>query len=125
MPLSPTGKIDLKSLPEPGLEERGNYVAPRNEVEQKLVEIWSETLGIEKNEIGTFFPNNRSRYLTHLEDDKNDIYGGVPFQDKYILYSNAFNVPHEVIDSLFSNNSKWKLVKKYTRNRIFIGLYYH
>lgn len=80
---------------------------------------------IEKNEIGTFFPNNRSRYLTHIEDDKNDIYGGVPFQDKYILYSNAFNVPPEVINSLFSNNSKWKLEKKYARNRVFIGLYSH
>lgn len=78
---------------------------------------------IPQNEIGTFFPNNNSRYLTHLGDDKNDNYSGVPFQNKYILYSNAFNVNPEVLNSIFSENSNWKSIKKFTRNRIFIELY--
>jgi len=78
---------------------------------------------IEKKEIATFFPNNASRYLTHIEEDKKDIYSGIPFINEYILYSNAFNVGDEVIDSLYSLNSNWKLVKKYTKNRIFVSLY--
>lgn len=82
-----------------------------------------EDNNIQKNEIGTFFPNNNSRYLTHIEEDKNDIYGGVPFQNKYVLYSNAFNVQPAVLDSLFSNDSNWNLVEKYSKNRIFIGLF--
>jgi hypothetical protein len=78
---------------------------------------------IEKKEIATFFPNNKSRFLTHLEEDENDICSGVPFTNEYILYSNAFNVADEVIDSLYSLNSNWQLVKKYSQNRIFISLY--
>ncbi|MCK4763469.1 MAG: amino acid adenylation domain-containing protein, partial [Candidatus Aminicenantes bacterium] len=53
MPLNPNGKVDLKALPEPGLgESEVEYVAPRNEIEKKLVGIWSEILGLEKEIIG-------------------------------------------------------------------------
>jgi amino acid adenylation domain-containing protein len=50
IPLTPNGKIDRKSLPEVTGEDiiRKEYVAPRNETEQKLVEIWQEVLGVEK-----------------------------------------------------------------------------
>ncbi|MBU3146982.1 condensation domain-containing protein, partial [Clostridium sp. CF012] len=50
MPLTPNGKIDRKALPEPeGKVNTGaEYEAPRNEVEEKLVAIWSKVLGIEK-----------------------------------------------------------------------------
>lgn len=51
LPLSPNGKVDLKALPAPV----GNvtttsvrYEAPRNEVEEKLVAIWQEVLGLER-----------------------------------------------------------------------------
>ncbi|WP_034328484.1 non-ribosomal peptide synthase/polyketide synthase [Alkaliphilus transvaalensis] len=49
LPLSANGKIDRKALPEPTLEAEGgnNYVAPRNRVEEVLVNIWQEILGIE------------------------------------------------------------------------------
>ncbi|MEO7532772.1 MAG: amino acid adenylation domain-containing protein, partial [Ferruginibacter sp.] len=50
LPLSPNGKIDRKALPNPDLNlasGRG-YVAPRNEMEQKLANIWQELLGVEK-----------------------------------------------------------------------------
>ncbi|WP_391204479.1 amino acid adenylation domain-containing protein [Psychrobacillus sp. L4] len=50
MPLTPNGKIDRKALPEPNIENLilDEYESPRNEVEEKLVEIWSETLGVKK-----------------------------------------------------------------------------
>ncbi len=48
MPLTPNGKIDKKSLPV--LDEtvvcRAEYVAPTNEIEEKLVQIWSENFKI-------------------------------------------------------------------------------
>ncbi|MCF6212755.1 MAG: hypothetical protein L3J45_01880 [Flavobacteriaceae bacterium] len=77
----------------------------------------------DKKEIATFFPNKYSRYLSHIEEDKNDVYKGVVFKDGYILYSNAFNVSDKVIDTLYSKNSHWKLVKKYSEAKIFISLY--
>lgn len=47
IPLTANGKVDRKSLPAPKTEPISNetYVEPRNEVERKLVEIWSEVLG--------------------------------------------------------------------------------
>ena len=52
VPLTPNGKIDRKVLPEPDIKLLDDYIAPGNEEEKKLVEIWSEVLGIEKDIIG-------------------------------------------------------------------------
>ena len=49
IPLTPNGKIDRNALPSPDLTlEQGLYVAPRRDVEQRLCEIWSALLGIER-----------------------------------------------------------------------------
>ncbi|MEP6743439.1 MAG: amino acid adenylation domain-containing protein [bacterium] len=57
LPLTPSGKINRRALPAPDLSARQSedlYVAPRNETEEKLAEIWStvlrrERIGIEDN----------------------------------------------------------------------------
>ncbi|MBW8879249.1 MAG: amino acid adenylation domain-containing protein, partial [Acidobacteria bacterium] len=48
LPLTPSGKVDRRALPAPELGERGEYVAPRTEVESRLCEIWEELLGVER-----------------------------------------------------------------------------
>jgi tyrocidine synthetase III len=48
LPVSPNGKVDPRQLPSPetlGLIQSREYIAPRNETEIRLVEIWSEILG--------------------------------------------------------------------------------
>jgi amino acid adenylation domain-containing protein/non-ribosomal peptide synthase protein (TIGR01720 family) len=50
LPLTPAGKIDRRALPppiqaRPELEQ--TYVAPRNDVEEVLANIWSQLLGLE------------------------------------------------------------------------------
>ncbi len=50
LPLTPNGKVDRKALPMPErtrMKSAGGYVGARNEVEEKLVGIWSEVLGME------------------------------------------------------------------------------
>jgi len=47
MPLSSNGKADRKALPKPVLEKKAEYVAPRNEVESIITEIWKEELGLD------------------------------------------------------------------------------
>nr|BFF38240.1 hypothetical protein BACY1_00450 [Tenacibaculum mesophilum] len=42
------GKVDLTKLPEPTFESNGEYVAPTNEMEQKIAQIWASCIGIEK-----------------------------------------------------------------------------
>jgi amino acid adenylation domain-containing protein len=52
MPLTPNGKVDSKALPEPGAGSTTAFIAPRDNQEKKLAEIWSEVLGVEKEVIG-------------------------------------------------------------------------
>ncbi|BFM45316.1 hypothetical protein CFS9_39570 [Flavobacterium sp. CFS9] len=50
MPLTGNGKLDKKALPDPdgsGLSSK-EYVAPRNETETQLAEIWQNLLGVER-----------------------------------------------------------------------------
>ncbi|MCK4261415.1 MAG: amino acid adenylation domain-containing protein, partial [Halanaerobiales bacterium] len=49
IPLTPNGKIDKKALPKPddSIKTGREYVAPRNEIEEKLIGIWSEVLVVE------------------------------------------------------------------------------
>lgn len=53
-PLSASGKLDKKRLPKPNQSSRAatKYVAPRNEMEEKIVAIW-ETI-LDKTNIGVF-----------------------------------------------------------------------
>ncbi|NIM13070.1 MAG: amino acid adenylation domain-containing protein, partial [Candidatus Aminicenantes bacterium] len=46
LPLTSNGKIDRKALPKPEARTESEYIAPRNEIEKKLVEIWREVLGL-------------------------------------------------------------------------------
>ncbi|MCK4259026.1 MAG: non-ribosomal peptide synthase/polyketide synthase [Halanaerobiales bacterium] len=50
MPLTPNGKINRKALPEvDGKISTGReYIAPRDEIEEKLVQIWSQVIKTEK-----------------------------------------------------------------------------
>ena len=49
LPLTSNGKINRKALPIPeNLSKRSGYVAPRNEIEEILVEIWQNALNIEQ-----------------------------------------------------------------------------
>jgi len=54
LPLNPNGKVDRRALPEPASEDFvvNDYVAPRNESEQALVDIWKEVLELDK--VGVF-----------------------------------------------------------------------
>ncbi|MEJ8545005.1 non-ribosomal peptide synthase/polyketide synthase [Brevibacillus borstelensis] len=50
LPLTQNGKVDRKALPKPDGQLAGGagYVAPENEVERQLADIWQEVLGIER-----------------------------------------------------------------------------
>ncbi len=52
IPLTPNGKVDRKALPKPGKEAVADYTAPRTAREHRLVEIWSEVIGIDKDQLG-------------------------------------------------------------------------
>ena len=50
LPLTPSGKIDRRSLPVPDIKDLGiqdHYAPARNGIEEQLAQIWSEVLGLE------------------------------------------------------------------------------
>ncbi|NOQ28293.1 MAG: amino acid adenylation domain-containing protein, partial [Bacteroidales bacterium] len=53
LPLNSNGKVNRKVLPSPEVKAGGDYVAPSNETEEKLVKIWSEVLEVPQEEIST------------------------------------------------------------------------
>ncbi|QJB31967.1 non-ribosomal peptide synthase/polyketide synthase [Chitinophaga oryzae] len=50
IPVTPNGKVDRKALPDPdaGALSENAYVAPRNETEEILAEIWQQLLEVEQ-----------------------------------------------------------------------------
>ena len=51
LPMTPSGKLDRKSLPHPSSADMGvgtQYVAPRNALERQLAVIWEEILEVER-----------------------------------------------------------------------------
>jgi acyl-coenzyme A synthetase/AMP-(fatty) acid ligase len=48
LPLTASGKVDRKRLPRVNFQAQRTYVAPRNEIEEVLVRIAGELLGVEK-----------------------------------------------------------------------------
>ncbi len=50
LPLDNNGKINRKVLPKPTTlaGNSAQYIAPRNEIEERLVQVWKNTLGVDK-----------------------------------------------------------------------------
>jgi non-ribosomal peptide synthetase component F/acyl carrier protein len=53
LPLTPNGKLDKAALPPPHPDTSNEYAAPQDQIEEKLVEIWQEVLGLENIPIST------------------------------------------------------------------------
>jgi acyl carrier protein len=50
LPLTPSGKVDRRALPAPEqtrTEQNGAFVAPRDELELRLAEMWEKVLGVQ------------------------------------------------------------------------------
>lgn len=52
MPLTASGKLDRKALPDPELLPSESYVPPANAMEEKMIEVWADVLHLEKNNVG-------------------------------------------------------------------------
>ncbi|MFL5384365.1 MAG: amino acid adenylation domain-containing protein, partial [Longimicrobiaceae bacterium] len=48
LPLTPSGKVDRRALPDPGSRASDGYVAPWTSTEIELADLWREVLGVER-----------------------------------------------------------------------------
>jgi len=76
--------------------------------------------GIKKYEVGSFFPNVTSDKFIYLNNDTSSYKEADIKKDKYIFYSNIFNIPDEDIDKLKRNFTE---IKKYKNFGIYVVLY--
>jgi amino acid adenylation domain-containing protein/FkbM family methyltransferase len=51
LPLKSNGKVDLKALPEPGIQPLEGSIAPRNDMEKKIAALWAGILDIDESVI--------------------------------------------------------------------------
>ncbi|MFS0553171.1 non-ribosomal peptide synthetase [Brevibacillus sp. 179-C9.3 HS] len=98
LPLNANGKVDRRALPEPDWEDLQSqvYMAPRNETEQQLVQIWQEVLGV--SQIGIM-----DNYF-HLGGDSIkaiQICARLREQDVILQVKDLFNQPTIAVLSLF------------------------
>ena len=53
IPLTVSGKVDRKALPEPKVESSSEtFTPPRDEIERRVAEIWAEVLGLKQELVG-------------------------------------------------------------------------
>ncbi|WP_143342528.1 non-ribosomal peptide synthetase/type I polyketide synthase, partial [Crossiella equi] len=52
LPLSPNGKLDRAALPEPDAPTTEGHLAPRDEGERRLRDLWAEVLGLPADRLG-------------------------------------------------------------------------
>jgi surfactin family lipopeptide synthetase A len=89
LPLTANGKVDKKKLPDPkgvSMDSGVEYVAPRNEAEQKMVAIWQNIL--EKEKIGirdSFFAlgGDSIKILRMVSEAKKELNMHIPVADVY------------------------------------------
>jgi len=55
MPMTLNGKVDRRSLPEPGYEIPEDYIKPGTEMEKIIAQTWKDVLGIDKIGVHTRF----------------------------------------------------------------------
>jgi amino acid adenylation domain-containing protein/non-ribosomal peptide synthase protein (TIGR01720 family) len=48
LPLTPSGKLDRKALPDPDDQLRGQFAPATNETEETLARVWCQVLGVER-----------------------------------------------------------------------------
>ncbi len=89
IPMTPTGKVDRRALPEPGVEPEKRQAAretPRTEAEELVAGIWSQVLRIERFSIrDNFFDlGGHSLRLTQVAARLTDAFGvEVPLRDLF------------------------------------------
>jgi acyl carrier protein len=52
LPLNSNGKVDYRALPDPVVSKRNSYIPPQSELEFRMVKIWADILGTDKDKIG-------------------------------------------------------------------------
>ncbi|MEG4045088.1 amino acid adenylation domain-containing protein [Microcoleus sp. Pol17_C1] len=110
LPVTANGKVDRLALPAPEpikLEWVGGYVAPHTSIEEVLVKIWAEVLGIKRVGIrDNFFElGGHSLLATQLVSRVRDAFG-VELPLRRVFEAPTISELSKIVESLKDKNSK-------------------
>ena len=110
LPVTANGKVDRLALPAPEpikLEWAGGYVAPQTSIEEVLVKIWVEVLGIKRVGIrDNFFElGGHSLLATQLVSRVRDAFG-IELPLRSVFEAPTIGELSEVVESLKDKNAK-------------------
>ncbi|MEG4085165.1 amino acid adenylation domain-containing protein [Microcoleus sp. POL10_C6] len=110
LPVTANGKVDRLALPAPQpikLEWAGGYVAPQTSIEEVLVKIWAEVLGIKRVGIrDNFFElGGHSLLATQLVSRVRDAFG-VELPLRRVFEAPTISELSKIVDSLKDKNAK-------------------
>ncbi len=110
LPVTANGKVDRLALPAPEpikLELAGGYIAPQTAVEQVLVKIWAEVLGIKRAGISdNFFElGGHSLLATQLVSRVRDAFG-IELPLRSVFEAPTIGELSQVVESLKDKNAK-------------------
>ena len=110
LPVTANGKVDRLALPAPEpikLELAGGYLAPQTAIEQVLVKIWAEVLGIKRAGIrDNFFElGGHSLLATQLVSRVRDAFG-IELPLRSVFEAPTIAELSEVVESLKDKNAK-------------------
>ncbi|MEG4492791.1 amino acid adenylation domain-containing protein [Microcoleus sp. D3_18_C4] len=110
LPVTPNGKVDRLALPAPQpikLEWAGGYVAPHTSIEEVLVKIWAEVLGIKRVGIrDNFFElGGHSLLATQLVSRVRDAFG-VELPLRSVFEAPTIGELSKIVENLKDKNAK-------------------
>jgi amino acid adenylation domain-containing protein len=110
LPVTANGKVDRLALPAPEpikLESAGSYVAPQTSIEEVLVKIWVEVLGIKRVGIrDNFFElGGHSLLATQLVSRVRDAFG-VELPLRRVFEAPTISELSKIVESLKDKNAK-------------------
>ncbi|MEG3856622.1 amino acid adenylation domain-containing protein [Microcoleus sp. Z1_C4] len=110
LPVTPNGKVDRLALPAPQpikLEWAGGYVAPQTSIEEVLVKIWAEVLGIKRVGIrDNFFElGGHSLLATQLVSRVRDAFA-VELPLRRVFEAPTIGELSKIVESLKDKNAK-------------------
>jgi hypothetical protein len=94
---------------------------PYYEVRTRMIS-YLEKESIKVTEVGSFFPNLASFKDTDLQNDYSSFKVTDLGSDKYVLYSNVFNIPDEKREIL-ANQEIWTIMHKIKKRGVYMILY--
>ena len=100
LPVTNNGKLDRKSLPEPEFVDKNTYVAPENNLQESLCQIYADVLGLDVHQVGInddFFKLGGDSILAIklVNRLKNDLSANIDITSIFNL-KNVYNISKEI-----------------------------